>query len=361
MRYAQPFVYFLLSTCVFFLQLGTIFLARDFTRQIELLEYGLTTVVTASFTILLGLASGIILALMMVYPKTDFGDQKREMFIKVTLLSVFPLLGVLLKILISAFGPGIFPFSFINPGLLEFVEWTMQSQVPSLWLGLVIGWLIKQRVLLAGVFSLGLFLGGILLTTPSRFPTETPAETSPQEPLLEEPVPVAVGGKAIYIEYTFEETMAQADAIFIGEVTAISSPRWNQDSGEYWAYEEGGNPPMQLSQLDVVIRQALVDTLGLGEKVTITVLGENAVQLEDYTIDSSTGSPHALEIGNQGVFFVISTQFPWRDGKRPVIGFLGYPPDSYLLAGRDDLYYSQLVPEGISLDDLVKQINETRQ
>lgn len=160
----------------------------------------------------------------------------------------------------------------------------------------------------------------------------------------------------MYADYTLEDMMTQADAIFIGEVTAVLPPRWNQDSGEYWE----GAEAMQIHQLEVAIHESVVDTLGLGEKVTITMLGTNPIRMEDYTIDVTEGLPHGLEIGYQGVFFVIGIEFPWRDRTRPMIGFLGNPIEGYLLAGSDGLYYSPLVPDGISLDELTVQIIENR-
>ena len=214
-----------------------------------------------------------------------------------------------------------------------------------------------KLVLLLGVFFIGLVLGAVILSATSFFQKTTTSATSKQEILVEDPVSAV--SFAMYAEYTLEDMMDQADAIFIGEVATISTPRWNQDSGEYWEGE--GAAAMQLHQLEILISQSLVDTLGLGEKVTITILGINPVRMEDYTIDFTRGSPHGLEVGNQGVFFVISSEFPWRDGKRPIIGFLGNPQEGYLLLGADGLYHSALVPDGISLNELTRQITESRQ
>lgn len=100
----------------------------------------------AAFTSFLSLASGVLLAYLLMWrwqPGSE--DQKGSVLIKGTLLSIFPLLGVGFKIVFSAFGPGIFPFSFLRIGMLEFYEWAIQSQVPALWLGYIIGWLLKQK------------------------------------------------------------------------------------------------------------------------------------------------------------------------------------------------------------------------
>jgi hypothetical protein len=89
---------------------------------------------------ILGIASGVILALVLL-PRRQNSSRKNRPLLEATILGVLPALAVVLKLV---FAVGVVPFSPLRPFSLEVWEWAINSQVPPFWLGLVIGWTMKQ-------------------------------------------------------------------------------------------------------------------------------------------------------------------------------------------------------------------------
>jgi hypothetical protein len=131
-----------LSVLAFALQLGNVFVSREIAGRIGLLEFGSETASLTLVSIFLGMASGIAVAVMLVRSANRETSRKA---IATLVFGLFPLLGVIANLLYSAYGPQVFPFSFLRPGTLEFGEWAFNSQVPAFWLGVVAGWAIRRN------------------------------------------------------------------------------------------------------------------------------------------------------------------------------------------------------------------------
>jgi hypothetical protein len=68
-----------------------------------------------------------------------------------------------------------------------------------------------------------------------------------------------------------------------------------------------------------------------------------------------------LNVGDQGVFFLIKTDLAWRDGTRPIFELIGVPTDSYFLLGSDQLYHGRFNEKPVSLDQLIGSIASRRE
>jgi len=121
------------------LQLGATRLDRNLVRQIEFLEFGAGSAMLAIFSVILGLASGVLLVYALFSGQRLASEQKQNRILTAVVLGILPLLAILLKVLIAAYGPGFLPVSVLRPGWSELFEWVLYSQAPALWLGLVIG------------------------------------------------------------------------------------------------------------------------------------------------------------------------------------------------------------------------------
>jgi len=202
-----------------------------------------------------------------------------------------------------------------------------------------------------------------------------------------------------YVLLRRDDMVANADIILLGEVKHISPTQWNQDSGEYWeeVTEDGVSDkgemlttsfaawPVLRVQLKVL--QILVDEVGIGNELTLTVLGKgpqdppDMVFVDGITLQAST--PYSLNIGYQIVVFAIQTEMAWRDpsqpiqlltntdgstyfdiGKRTIFDFIGAPAISFLIAGENALYYSTpeatFQEEPVSLEQLMLGVSEKR-
>lgn len=158
----------------------------------------------------------------------------------------------------------------------------------------------------------------------------------------------------LYIFMSPNEMMEQADAIFMGTVSGISPTRWNQDSGEPYPCEPLGDCPLELHYIEVQITRPLVDTIGLGETITLTVLGASPLDVSE--------AEHDLQVGDQALFFVRQTEVGWRGGEtRPAIMFMTAPGSSYFKYGDDGLYhYTGPEPATYTLEELIAQIGSKR-
>ena len=165
---------------------------------------------------------------------------------------------------------------------------------------------------------------------------------------------VVVVQQASYLDVTREDMVEVADAIFLGNVVAVSSTRWNQDSGEEWNDDvvDGGSG-LQIHIVEVEILQPIVDTIGLDKTVEITVLGRSP---KDGYAD------HALQKDSQAVFFIMKTELAWRGNEtRPVFIFIGAPAYSYFMKRSDGLYHDERSEAlALSFEDIVNFVAERR-
>lgn len=164
---------------------------------------------------------------------------------------------------------------------------------------------------------------------------------------------ILVVQSASYKEIPLEQMYKDADWIYVGKITNISSTRWNQDNGEYWNDEAAtGETALQIHTIEVEIIQFLVDDIGQEETVQITVLGLSP--------SDRTQADHDLKIGDQVILFTQKREIAWRDGTKTVIGLMGAPSYSYFILGEDGLYSGALLAEPTSLQEVISQISDQR-
>jgi len=149
-----------------------------------------------------------------------------------------------------------------------------------------------------------------------------------------------------YLRITREEMIDQADIIFVGKVVGISPTQWNQDSGEAW---DGG---LQLHYIELEVLEPIVDTIGLGEHVTLIALGRSPLEAR---------ADHALKEGDQAVIFARQKELAWRDGRRAVIKLMGDPSDSHFIVGDDGLYHGRWNEGPVSFEQLLNRIAQRRE
>lgn len=141
----RRFVQILFSVLVFILQLGSAQLSFRVAGRFETLDFGLTTAALAALAVSLGAISGVVLAFLLFRPGENVSAPRQEVLRTALIVGGFPFIGVIANLLYSAFGPQVFPFSFLRPISFAFAEWAFGSPAPSIWFGLVIGWMIRRR------------------------------------------------------------------------------------------------------------------------------------------------------------------------------------------------------------------------
>lgn len=153
---------------------------------------------------------------------------------------------------------------------------------------------------------------------------------------------------AIILDYgviPYEQIIDTSEAIFLGQVLAVSGTSWNQDSSKYW---EGGLP---VHTIDVQVLQPIVDTLELPEQVTITQVGYSPLEGRGV---------YSVAVGQRAVFFVVQTHIAWRDRLVPVLRLTGDPADSVIIVG-DERYAAQPTDAAARLNEIVQDIAERRE
>ena len=138
-RYGRFLVQVVAMLMAFILQIGAVHLNLNLSNQIQLLDFGPRTFSIAFLVAILGIASGVVLALFF-FPREQNHSGKNRL-LKAIVLGILPAFAVVLKLI---FAVGVVPFSLLRPFWLEVWEWAINSQVPPFWLGLVIGWSVKQ-------------------------------------------------------------------------------------------------------------------------------------------------------------------------------------------------------------------------
>src|SRR5690606_34745516 len=117
-----------------------------------------------------------------------------------------------------------------------------------------------------------------------------------------------------YDEVPLDQMLAEAEAIFIGDVISITPAKWNQDSGQYW-YEEG-KLALPFHEIEIATTQVLFDSIGIGKDVVITVLGASPVGSMDRAIEITGDVAHSLQAGDEAIFFVVERELAWQNETR---------------------------------------------
>lgn len=156
------------------------------------------------------------------------------------------------------------------------------------------------------------------------------------------------------------DALAAAEVIFLGEVTAISPTRFNQDSGEYW----DGAMPVHMVTFRVV--EPLVDEIGLAREVTLTEMAGSPADVGTTRVQTAEGEAqyeatvsHQLTIGQEVVVLAARREFAWREGTRETLGFAVWAGDSYFFSDGQGNYRrnnSELPP--MTLEELSSYIGE---
>lgn len=179
-----------------------------------------------------------------------------------------------------------------------------------------------------------------------------------------------------YGAVSFEEMVKGASVILAGKVTNIGETKWNQDSGAYWEKtikdEIGETTVTALPYYEVTIspEQIIVESFGVKDQLVVTLIGTSPA---DYPI---AAEDFGLKSGADIIAFVEQGEIAWgnevtyneatysfESAMKPVLGFMGYPRDSYLLKGEDGLYRFLGRPEPsrpFSSGELAELIQEKR-
>jgi|GEM_PF-2166998 hypothetical protein len=140
-QYDKKLFQIALVILVFTLQLISVHFNRQFVDQIDALEFGTKTFAVTLISIGAGMTSGA--GAIFIFMDKQNGYPKQELLLGVILSGIISCLGIILKILFSAFG--VLPFSGLRPVFSDVYEWLVYSQVPSFWSGLVIGWFVRGK------------------------------------------------------------------------------------------------------------------------------------------------------------------------------------------------------------------------
>lgn len=155
-----------------------------------------------------------------------------------------------------------------------------------------------------------------------------------------------------YITLSDAEKTTTSGAILRGKIVAISPTAWNQDNGEAWDNEGSGIAALQLHTVDIQVEQKIIDTLDLGDIITVTGLGTSpAEEFADYP----------LGVGDEAVLFVKKAKIAWREGEiKEVILYTGSPRQSIYVKNDEGQYALWDDTEGLSFDALVAKISSFR-
>lgn len=169
-------------------------------------------------------------------------------------------------------------------------------------------------------------------------------------------IPNIVVSDVLYADVSTDSLMRESELIFVGEVTAISETRWNQDNGRFWS---DGMPyyTITLSVIEPIIGEAK-------DEVVITVLENSPLDASIFAEESDNENvnlrEHPLEMGEKAVIFAHPTEIAWRNPARiSAIVFNGYPRGATYLEGEDGLYHS--LDGGVfTLEELTFEITQRR-
>jgi len=127
-----------------------------------------------------------------------------------------------------------------------------------------------------------------------------------------------------------EELLAAANAVFLGKVVALSPTTFNQDSGQYY------DGAMAVHTVTFRVMDTIVDDIGLGPEVTLTVSAGSPVDNGSVAVNSGSvrhyqiNVAHDLAVGDEVVVVAKGGEFAWREGgRREVLSFAESPMWSY--------------------------------
>ncbi len=188
------------------------------------------------------------------------------------------------------------------------------------------------------------------------------------EPLAVMPTPTPTV-EIVCIRVVFEvivsgdaDVLAQTEAAFLGEVTAISPTHFNQDSGQYYT------DAMGIHTITFRVIEPIVDEIGLGPDVTLTSMAGSPVDNGHVDIEGGNVAcydiqvSHEFAVGQQMVVLARRGEIVWREGgTREVLSFAAWPPDAYFAQDERGLYRrnnTELPP--MTLEELSARILEWR-
>jgi hypothetical protein len=119
---------------------------RSLQSEISLLHFGTDTLFLAAGSSLLSIASGGLLALTLPFNKPDDGQNREWGLVSGSLLAV-PVLLLLYQLLLAFYGPAPILIQFWGQYRFSVLDWLLFSQAIPIWLGVVIGWLVKVAFL----------------------------------------------------------------------------------------------------------------------------------------------------------------------------------------------------------------------
>lgn len=145
-RYRRYIGQFLAMLAVLLLQLGLTGLDGQLQHRVPDGQFGTRTFVIALSVASLGILSGVILALALG-GGAQGSHQRRLPLLGALILGIVPLLAIAYRLLFAATGTDLFSLTYrYRICWLWMWFWLLDSQVPPLWLGLVIGWFAGRRI-----------------------------------------------------------------------------------------------------------------------------------------------------------------------------------------------------------------------
>jgi hypothetical protein len=216
---------------------------------------------------------------------------------------------------------------------------------------------LKLFIIVGSVLLVGSFIVTYTLQHINNSPTTT----------QQIQIPIGDGGfvtfETSYAQVPIEQQIDQADVILIGVIADISATQWNQDSNEYWEEVVKGTDPengdpieyidsaLPFYTIKLTVKSSIVSDEKPGENVEVTVVGVSPIGDSEYPI----------RVGDETVVFAKRSQLEWREGKRPILMFMGSPETSQFWLGEDGLYHTQnQKEEPITLEQLVSRIEKRR-
>lgn len=133
----KHYSYLFMSLIIAFLQLIAAYLTSIISRNIDQLHFGLSNGALSVISICFSLASGYVFCkmFMMVIGTHKISELSIHSILS---LGLIPALGAIFKIAISTLGIGVIPFSLLNLVGQSIFHWSLYSQIPGFWLGLVL-------------------------------------------------------------------------------------------------------------------------------------------------------------------------------------------------------------------------------
>ena len=132
------------SLLFFILQIVEASVIRTLQQNINLLQFGVPTFILTLESSLLGIVSGILLFLLL--PVKNPGSEPEKKLLTAVPLAIIPLLIILYRLLLASSGPTASLTQFWGQYKFVILDWTLYSQVPSFWLGITLGWILRASL-----------------------------------------------------------------------------------------------------------------------------------------------------------------------------------------------------------------------